>query len=227
MQPTPRERPAEPDEAALVARACARDADAIRQIMHRHNQRLYRLARGIMRNDADAEEVVQDAWLHALHALDTFRGEAALGTWLGRIAINTALTRLRAQRRQRRAQPPAGAAEAAVIPFPHAAPSPDTERIMAQREILDFVERAADSLPDPFRLVFMARVVEGLDQAETAALLGVPETTVRTRLHRARRMIRDRVEEQIGPIAMEAFPFAGHRCARMIETVLARMGLDG
>lgn len=213
------------DEADLIRRAIAQEAPAIRTIMRTYNQRLYRLVRGILRNNADAEEALQDAWVHALTGLDRYQGEAALATWLSRIAINTALMRLRAARRQKRQAPTAIPHDGSVIPFPHAAPSPDPERIMAQHQILDFVEAAVDRLPDGLRLVFMARVVEGLSQAETADLLGVPEATVKTRLHRARRQVRSHVEAQIGPVALEAFPFAGHRCARMTEAVLARLGM--
>lgn len=225
-RPAPAAAP-EPAEAELIRRAAAREAPAIRAIMQTYNQRLYRLVRGILRNDADAEEVLQDAWVRALTALDRFQGDAALATWLSRIAINTALMRLRAARRQKRQAPPAEARDSGVIPFPHAAPSPDPERMMAQHQILAFVEAAADGLPDGLRLVFMARVVEGLSQAETAELLGLPEATVKTRLHRARRQIRSHVEAQIGPVALEAFPFAGRRCARLTEAVLARLGIAG
>lgn len=215
--------PITPAEADLIRRAVAREAPAIRDIMQTYNQRLFRLVRGILRNDADAEDALQDAWIRALTALDGFQGDAALATWLSRIAINTALMRLRAARRQKR-QAPANAQEAAVIPFPHS-PSPDPERIMAQQQILQIVEAAADDLPDGLRLVFIARVIEGLSQAETAAVLDLPEATVKTRLHRARRQIRNHVEARIGPVVLEAFPFAGRRCARMTEAVLARLGI--
>lgn len=214
-------------EADLIRRAIAREAPAIRTIMQTYNQRLYRLVRGIMHNDADAEEVLQDAWIRALDGLGRFQGDAALATWLSRIAINTALMRLRAARRQKRQAPAPAAHEAGVIPFPHSAPPLDPERMMAQHQILDFVETAADGLPDGLRLVFMARVVEGLSQAETAELLDLPEATVKTRLHRARKQIRADVEAQIGPVALEAFPFAGRRCARLTDAVLARLGIAG
>lgn len=215
--------PIEATEADLIRRAIAREAPAIRAIMQTYNQRLYRLVRGILRNDADAEEALQDAWIRALTGLDRFQGDAALATWLSRIAINTALMRLRAARRQKRQAPPT-AQDAAVIPFPHTL-SPDPERSMAQHQILQIVEAAADDLPDGLRLVFMARVVEGLSQAETADLLGVPEATVKTRLHRARKQIRSHVEARIGPVMLGAFPFAGWRCARMTRSVLSRLGI--
>lgn len=219
--------PIEAIEADLIRRAIAREAPAIRCIMRTYNQRLYRLVRGILRNDADAEEALQDAWISALAGLDRFQGDAALATWLSRIAINTALMRLRAARRQKRQAPAIPPQDSGVIPFPHAAPSPDPERIMAQHQILDFVEAATDGLPAGLRLVFMARVIEGLSQAETAELLNLPEATVKTRLHRARKQIRRHVEAQIGPVALEAFPFAGHRCARLTDAVLARLGIAG
>ncbi|MBK4215600.1 RNA polymerase sigma factor [Paracoccus caeni] len=214
-----------PAEADLIQRAAARDKAAIRLIIQIHNQRLYRLVRAITLNDADAEDVLQEAYLRAFRNLDSFHGDSSLATWLSRIAINTALMRRRAERRQKRRAPDAAAVQADIIPFPSPPTPADPERVMAQRQILNFVERAADALPDPFRLVFMARVIEGLNQAETADMLGLPEATVKTRLHRARRMIRDRVEQQIGPVMLEAFPFAGARCARLTDAVIARLDL--
>jgi RNA polymerase sigma-70 factor (ECF subfamily) len=98
---------------------------------------------------------------------------------------------------------------------------------MAQRQILQLVEQATDSLPDVFRLVFVARVIEGMSVEETADLLGIKPETVKTRLHRARRLVRERLTEQIGPVLMDAFPFAGRRCERMTETVMRRLGLSG
>ena len=95
---------------------------------------------------------------------------------------------------------------------------------MAQREILQLVEQATDSLPEIFRIVFMARVIEGMSVEQTAVLLGLDPKTVKTRLHRARRLVRDRLESQIGPVLMDAFPFAGRRCDRMTRAVMTRLG---
>jgi RNA polymerase sigma-70 factor (ECF subfamily) len=212
------------DEAALVGRAAAGDAHAVRLIIKTHNQRLYRLVRAVLRNNADAEEVLQEAYLKAFTHLAGFNGEASLATWLSRIALNTALMRLRARRRQKRAPEPA-LAEAEIIPFPLSSATIDPERVMAQRQLLQLVEEATDALPESFRLVFVARVIEGLSLEETAALLDLPPATVKTRLHRARKLIRARLEAQIGPVLIDAFPFAGTRCDRLTEAVMARLGL--
>ena len=131
------------EEADLVRRAARRDPDAIRHIIKSHNQRLYRLARAVVRSNADAEEVLQDAYLRAFEHLDRFRGESSLSTWLCRITLNEALTRLRRQRRQKRAVASAGsAAEAQIIPFPINQPGDDPERTMAQRQLIQLVEQA-------------------------------------------------------------------------------------
>ncbi|MGD9479655.1 RNA polymerase sigma factor [Shinella sp. G-2] len=213
------------EEAALVRRAAAGEADAVRQIIRTHNQRLYRLVRAVLRDNADAEEALQEAYLKAFANLDTFAGEASLSTWLSRIALNAALMRLRARKRLKRAVPPV--AEAEIIPFPLSSTSTaDPERVMAQRQLLHLVEEATDALPETFRLVFVARVIEGLSVEETAALLDLPAATVKTRLHRARKLIRTRLEERIGPVLIDAFPFAGARCERLTEAVIAKLGLE-
>ena len=215
------------DEARLVARAAAGDADAVRRIIKHHNQRLYRLVRAVIRNNADAEDVLQEAYLRAFAHLQGFNGEASLSTWLSRIALNTALMRLRAEKRLKRAAPPAGPTQAEIIPFPLASSIEDPERLMAQRQLLHLVEEATDALPEAFRLVFVARVIEGLSVEEAAALLDLPPATVKTRLHRARKLIRARLEAQIGPVLIDAFPFAGARCNRLTEAVIAKLGLAG
>lgn len=210
----------------LVRRAVARDADAIRAIMQANNQRLYRLARGIVGNASEAEDVVQEAYLHAFMSLESFRGGAALSTWLSRIVINEALGRLRRKRRESAVIEPGGpTTEARILQFPMNT-NEDPERAVAQRQILHLVERATDRLPVEFRSVFMARVVEGLSIEETADLLDIRPETVKTRLHRARQMVRKEIDEQIGPVLMDAFPFAGRRCVRLTEAVLRRLGLE-
>lgn len=213
------------EEAALIRRAAAGEVQAIRQIIRTHNQRLYRLVRAVLRSNADAEEVLQEAYLKAFANLAGFNGEASLATWLSRIALNAALMRLRAEKRLKRASPPS-AAEAEIIPFPFSTATTDPERIMAQRQLLHLVEEATDALPEVFRLVFVARVIEGLSLEETAALLDLPPATVKTRLHRARKLIRTRLEAQIGPVLIDAFPFAGTRCDRLTEAVIAKLGLS-
>ena len=210
----------------LVARARDRDEAAIRAIIKANNRRLYRLARGILRNDAEAEDVVQETYVRAFTHLDQFRGDSTLATWLARIAMNEALGRLRSQRPGVEwTSLPQGTIEAQVIQFPLVA-SIDPEKTMAQREIQHVVEHAIDELPEPFRLVFITRVVEGMNVEETAEILDLKPETVKTRLHRARAMLRENVERKIGPVVMEAFPFAGQRCERLTDAVLKRLGIS-
>jgi RNA polymerase sigma-70 factor (ECF subfamily) len=208
--PVPQITPLGPADAELVRRARGRDEAAFREIMKTNNRRLYRIARGILRNDSEAEDVVQETYLRALTHLEDFRGDSSLATWLARIAMNEALGRLRL--------------EAQIIQFPLSAMSEDPEKSMAQREIQHVVEHAIEGLPDPFRIVFITRVIEGMNVEETAELLGLKPETVKTRLHRARTMLRDNVEKKIGPVVMDAFPFAGRRCERLTEAVLNRLG---
>jgi len=213
-------------ESELVHAAQARRPDAIRAIVKRYNQRLYRLARAIMRDDAEAEDVLQDSYLRAFTAISGFRGEATLATWLSRITINEALGRLRRQRRRARLNADlAMPQQACVIPFPHAVSADDPERIMAQRQILDMVGQASDNLPEVYRVVFVARVIEGLSVEETAAALDLLPATVKTRLYRARSLVRDDLEARIGPLLLDAFPFAGRRCDRLTDAMMAKLGL--
>jgi RNA polymerase sigma-70 factor (ECF subfamily) len=211
-------------DAELVARARSRDEAAVRSIMQSNNRRLYRLARGILRNDSEAEDVVQETYVRAFTNLERFRGESSLSTWLARIAMNEALGRLRRQRPSVEwILLPQGALEAQIIQFPLSS-ADDPEKSMAQREIQRVVEHAIDELPEAFRIVLITRVIEGMNVEETADILGLKPETVKTRLHRARTMLRDQVEKKIGPLVMEAFPFAGKRCERLTEAVLKRLG---
>ena len=214
------------DDALLVQGARDRDEAAIRAIMQHNNRRLFRVARGILRNDGEAEDVVQETYVRAFTHLDSFRGDSSLATWLTRIAMNEALGRLRRERPQvELTSLKPGALEAQIIQFPQSLNLGDPEKSMAQREIQHVVERAIDDLPEAFRIVFITRVVEGMSIEETAELLDLKPETVKTRLHRARSLLRGNVEKRIGPVVMEAFPFAGKRCERLTETVLKRLGI--
>ncbi|SJM34394.1 RNA polymerase sigma factor [Mesorhizobium delmotii] len=215
--------PAASGEMQLVGRALAREGGAFHTIIKMHNQRLYRIARSVVRNDSEAEDVVQEAYVRAFAQLGDFRGESSLATWLSRIVINEALGRLR-KRRRTVAMPQNLQAE--IIKFP-LNPSDDPERMMAQRQILELVERATDRLPDVYRTVFVARVIEGLSIDETAELLDVRPETVKTRLHRARALVRKALADQIGPVLLDAFPFAGRRCERLTAAVMQRLGFTG
>lgn len=214
------------DDAELVHRALARDGDAFRMIMKANNQRLYRLARSVVGNAVEAEDVLQEAYVRAFANLDKFRGDCALSSWLSRIVINEALGRKRKRQREKiLVELEAQSAEAQILQFPMNGRD-DPEQMMARRQIMQLVERATDGLPYAFRSVFMARAIEGLSIEETADLLGIRPETVKTRLHRARNLVRKELDEQIGPVLMDAFPFAGPRCERVTEIVMLRLDLS-
>lgn len=212
-------------EAELVRRALLNDEPAIRSIIQLHNRRLFRVARSIVKDDCEAEDVLQEAYLKAFSTLASFRGEAKLSTWLTRIVVNEALQRLR----RRAGAPDIAAARitqkaANVLPFPLSGDSPlDPERIMAQRELTQLVVREIDQLPLEFRTVLVARILEGMSVEETAEALDLKPETVKTRLHRARRLLRAALVEHVEPMLDGVFPFDGARCARLTEAVIAKL----
>jgi RNA polymerase sigma-70 factor, ECF subfamily len=210
-------------EQALLARARRRDEDAVRTIIRQNNRRLFRMARAILKDDNEAEDVVQESYVRAFTHLADFRAEAALGTWLTRIVMNEAYGRLRRRRPTLdwESAEPALAAQAQIIPFPSGLSRSDPETAMAQNQIHGLLERAIDALPERFRTVLVARLVEDMSVQETADLLNLRPETVKTRLHRARLLLRADLERQIGPALTGVFPFAGARCERMAEAVLA------
>ena len=210
----------------LVERARARDEAAIRAIVQRYNRRLYRIARSILRDDDEAEDVLQVTYLKAFTHLSDFRGEASLGTWLCRIAMNEALGRLRRRRPTMESTTMEDERDGAeIIRFPAAGPEFDPERVTAQREIRRLLEDAIDRLPDEFRVVLIARAVEDLTVEDTAALLGLKPETVKTRLHRARHRLRETLETRLGPVLKDVFPFEEPRCARIADSVVKRLDL--
>jgi len=215
------------DDAELVRIALRGDECAFRVIMQRHNRRLYRCARAIVRDDSEAEDVVQEAYVSAFSKLASFRGDSSLATWLTRIALNEALGRVRSRRPtiELAALDSAGDCKAQIIPIPLLTANSDPEQSLAQREIRCLIERAIDDLPEPFRIVFVMREIEDMSVAETADFLGLRAATVKTRLHRARRLLRKALDEHFAATLTEAFPFAGMRCARMSEAVLKRLAL--
>ena len=212
-------------DAELLRRCRDRDEAAIRLVTSRFNQRLYRMARGILRDDTEAEDAVQDAYIKAFTGPSPFRGESGAGTWLTRIVINEALGRVRRRRPTVEWQPETEATfRARILPFPHSHEGGDPERQMAQRELRDVLERAIDELPVAFRTVFIARLVEGLSIEETAELLALRPETVKTRLNRARARLRVLLERELGSAYTSAFAFDGARCERLTSTVLQRLG---
>jgi RNA polymerase sigma-70 factor, ECF subfamily len=212
------------DDAALVDLARRRSELAVRTLTRRYNRRLFRLARSVLRDDAEAEDVVQESWVRAIAGLEGFRGESAFATWLTRIAINEALGR------RRRRRPTVdwesygeNKREAEIIQFPVSAMTGDPERTMARSEIREVLERSIDELPETFRGVFVARIVEGMSVEQTAELFGLKPETVKTRLHRARMLLRDALDRQLGSALTETFPFDGAHCERMTERVIQRL----
>jgi RNA polymerase sigma-70 factor (ECF subfamily) len=211
-------------EADLIRKAVGKDAAAIRAIIKKHNQRLYRVARSVVLDDGDAEDVLQEAYTKAFAALQNFRGESALSTWLTRIVFNEAL-----QWRRRRVEAPIEALpenQSQIIQFPIPGPRDvDPETAIAQRQICALLEHAIDNLPDDFRTVLIARAIEDMSIEETATLLGLRSETVKTRLHRARRLLKKDLIGRVGPIFGDIFPFDGARCERTTLAVLRRLDL--
>jgi RNA polymerase sigma-70 factor (ECF subfamily) len=212
-------------ERELVARALRRDEAAIRTIVRQNNRRLFRVARSILKDDWDAEDAVQEAYVRAFSRLAEFEGRSALSTWLTRIVVNEALGRLRKRR------PAAdfeeverGAADnGQLVPFPLAAPQLDPERAMVQSQLGNVLEKAIDALPDVYRVVLVARVIEEMSVEETAEAFGLKPETVKTRLHRARALLRRGLEENVGAVLADTYQFGGARCDRMADRVIARL----
>lgn len=212
-------------EVELIERARQGDALAFRTIMERHNQRLYRVARALLRDEAEAEDAVQEAYLRAFSGLRRFRGEASISTWLTKITLNECLGRKRKQRPtvDLDALRMLEGSGAQIIRFPGMSTNSDPERSAARIEIRKLLEGSIDALPEAFRMVFVMREVEELSIEETAAALGIRPQTVKTRLHRARLMLRTALQDQLASSLKDTFPFAGARCARITEAVLARL----
>ena len=213
-------------DAEIAQRVAAGDAHAFRLLMRRHNQTLYRTARSILKDDAEAEDAVQDAWLLAYRAMGGFRGDAKLSTWLVRIAANEAIARSRKRRRRAeviRLDGDTDAGEGAEASMNDAAMPEQPERSALRAESRRLLERKIDELPEAFRAVFVLRALEELTVEETAAALGIPEATVRTRFFRARGLLREALAREIDTAFEDAFAFAGSRCDRIVAGVLARL----
>ena len=213
------------DDALLAGRVTKGDVQAFESLMRRYNGRLFRAARAILKDDADAEDALQDAWLEAYRHLSDFRGDAQLSTWLTRIVVTQALMRLRKQKREHSVVPMTGRTpgeDARPIDIADArAESPSEAALRA--EVRRAIERRIDDLPLNFRTVFMLREVEGLSVQEAAACLSIPEATVRTRLFRARALMREALARDLDMAAADAFAFLGTRCDRVVAGVLAKV----
>jgi RNA polymerase sigma-70 factor (ECF subfamily) len=224
---TPRRAAAAPpeDETALVRRIVAGDLAAFERLMRANNRRLYRLARATLRDDAEAEDALQEAYIAAHRALANFRGESALSTWLSRLVSNECLGRLRKKARRDNIFPivaldaeadPEAAMDDARQPEP-----PD--RALVRAQVRELLERRLDDLPQAFRSVFVLRAVEELSVEETAQVLGIPEATVRSRHFRARSLLREALAQEFDLAERDLYEFGGTHCDRVVAAVLERL----
>jgi len=208
----------EPDE-SLVRRVVAGETACFEALMRRHNERVYRTVRAVLGEDADAEDVMQQAYVAAYQHLDRFEGRSRFSTWLTRIAINEAYARLR---KRQRVEAAPWEDETTMADEPAAA-GPTPEQIAARVEIQGLLERAVDTLSISNRTVFVLRSIEGLSTAETAEVLKISEEAVKTRLHRANEALRLWLEEQVGGAVKDAFHFYRPRCDAVVSHVMARL----
>lgn len=211
-----------------LAGLCARrDRGAIEHVITANNQRLFRAAWSILKDRSDAEEAVQAAYLSAFAKIASFEGRSSLSTWLTRIAFNEALGRRRADERRRRHLEEEGVAvlDDYRDALMRGSEAETPEAALAREEIRKLIEQAVAKLADPFRSVFVLREIEGLSGEETAEILGVPVATVKTRLFRSRRQLKDMLAPEVGALLSGTFPFAGGDCAALTKRVLAALGL--
>jgi RNA polymerase sigma-70 factor, ECF subfamily len=205
----------------IVRRVRDGDPALFEVLMRRHNQRIYRAVRAIVKDESEAEDVMQQAYINAYTHLHQFQERAEFATWLTRIALNEAFAR----RHKLRATETVGAFDEfeGLLMATSSAPPPDPERQAYAQELRQLLEGAVDELPESYRAVFMLRDVEGLSTNETAEGLGLGEEAVKTRLHRARAMIRRSISARVGGVATDAFQFPATRCDRVVAAVLERI----
>lgn len=202
---------------SIVSAVLDGETQLFEHLMRRNNRRIYRAALSILRDDREAEDVMQDAYVRAYEHLRDFDHRARFSTWLTRIAIHEALARVR---RTRKHAPLDSVSEDHVMQQP---PPPTPEQRASDTEMRGVLERAIQALPDDFRTVFMLRAVEEMSGVETAACLGIPEDTVKTRLHRARGRLQEILLAELEPKATGAFDFQAPRCDRVVYGVLQRL----
>jgi RNA polymerase sigma-70 factor (ECF subfamily) len=224
-QAVPRLDPKTTDE-ELARRVAAGEESAARLLMRRYNQTLFRTARSILRDDAEAEDALQEAYLKAFRAIGGFKGDSRLSTWLVRIVVNEALGRLRKSKRGAEVIAIDSQTEIDIetrLDMASGDPQAQPDREAERSEARAIMELKIDELPDAFRTVFMLRAVEEMTVEETAAALGIPEATVRTRFFRARALLRESLARSLDVATESAFSFAGERCDRIVERVAARL----
>ena len=201
----------------VVARVLAGETGMFEIVMRRHNQRLYRVARAILRNDGEAEDVMQDAYVRAYEHLDQFAGRARFSTWLTRIAVHEALARQHRENRFQELEP--------MDRFASVAPSPEQQA--SNSEIRRLLEEAVEKLPDAYRTIFMLRDVEEMSTSDAADVLEITEDNVKVRLHRARALLRRSLYARAGMERKEAFTFHAVRCDRVVKNVFERIQKRG
>ena len=215
------------NDAELARRCAARDRDAIEKVIGSNNQRLFRTAWSILKSRPDAEEAVQAAYLSAFANINAFEGRSSLSTWLTRIVVNEALGRRRVEERRRHHLEQEGIAllddYRDALMRGSAPESPDVT--LAREQVRKLLEQAVGELPDQFRTVFVMREVEGLSSEETAEILDIPVATVKTRLLRGRRRLKEMLAPEVASVLRGTFPFAGTDCASLTRRVLLGLGL--
>jgi RNA polymerase sigma-70 factor, ECF subfamily len=205
---------------AVIARIRDGEPWCFEILMRRHNRRVFRATRAILKRDDEAEDVMQEAYVRAYEHLSEFRAEASFATWLTRIAIHEALARKRKEQRFERLDA-APRASMVMSVEPHRSP----EQQVNDQQLRAVLERAIDALPDEFRTVFVLRAVEQMTGAETAACLDIPEETVKTRLHRARLRLQELIVHALDAKSTQAYEFHLSRCDRVVKGVLDRLGV--
>jgi RNA polymerase sigma-70 factor (ECF subfamily) len=214
----------EASDAELVRGVAAGNTAAFETLMRRHNRTVYRAARAILRDDAEAEDAVQEAYLQAYSAIGSFRAEAKLSTWLARIAANEALQRLRKRSRRAQIVPlQSGAAPEALAEIPDTDMTHTPESAAERAQLRRLLEAQIDALPDDYRTVFVLRAVEEMSAEEAAVVLQIPAATVRSRFFRARSLLREALAAKIDLACEDTFAFAGERCDRIVASVMARI----
>lgn len=212
-------------DAEIVKRVRAGDRGLFEILMRRHNQRIYRAARAVVKDEQEVEDVMQQAYINAFTHLHQFEERSQFSTWLTRIALNEAFGRRRRMRRSESitTMPPSAGEGPGGFMDTITSPQPDPERQAYAQQLRRVLEEAVDTLPEAYRTVFMLRDIEGLSTSETGEGLGLGEEAVKTRLHRARALIRRAVTARLGQAAVGAFAFHAPRCDRVVAAVLARI----
>jgi len=213
------------EDTEIVRRVLKGDTALFEILMRRHNQRVYRLVRSVVKDEAEVEDVMQQAYLNAFTHLAQFEGRSQFATWLVQIALHEAYARRRKlqQAQSRTSEPSAAIDDGGAFMDRFTSPHADPERQAYAHELHRVLEEAIDALPDAYRTVFMLRDLEGLSTSETGEGLGLGEEAVKTRLHRARAMIRRSVTNRIGAVATSAFQFQAPRCDRVVAGVFERI----